>query len=98
MFKKKKKKKKINKNKNNPNKKTLKKNPTTRMRTKSALDAAVLVIQRTNARRSIQSALNVIKSITEDKCVESKKETINSNHLVETKKSRMNHLSLKKLH
>ncbi len=71
---------------------------TTQMTTKSALDVIVPIIQRTNARRSIQSASNVIESIIEDRCVESKRETINSDHLVETIKPEMNHLSLKKLH
>jgi hypothetical protein len=67
---------------------------TTQMTTKNALDAIVSVIQRTNARRSIQSASNVTKPIIESRCAESKRRTINSirNHLVKTTKSRMNHL------
>jgi hypothetical protein len=74
---------------------------TTRITTKriNALNEIVSIIQKTNARQSILNASNVIKLITEDRCVESKRWMISSisNHLVETTKPEMNS-SLKRSH
>ncbi len=89
-----------NQSKKDNKRKNKKNDETTRMTTKSASNAIVSIIQKMNVRRSTQNASNVTKSIIENKCVESKRETINSirDHLVKTTKSRMNHLSLKRLH
>jgi hypothetical protein len=69
--------------------------------TKNALNVTAKLIQRTNAQWSILNVQNVIKLIIKSRCVESKRnKTINQirNYLLETTKSKMNHLSLRKSH